>query len=768
MIRESKFYSCVATFRKEIIPCAFALGLVASAPQVSSAAAYQYAYSPQNGLLGLNDTIWKSANYGAGVTYGVIDTGVAAPWVGFQSRVNTTDAACTINGCSKTMATTDDNGHGSFVASEIAGDLRTYGMVGIAPAATILPVKVLDAKGSGYVYDVAEGITYAVDHGANVLNLSLTFVPTANIITAINYAASKNAIIVFAGGNSKQALLSNAKIYGFTDAAIQRLIFTGSTNLKKSVSTFSNTPGTGGLISTTNKFYSFSSLWMMADGEKIWGASNYHPNGAYNYMTQMSGTSMSAPQVAGAAGLLAARWPFLLANGNIQKILLSSAQDLGKKGVDTTYGSGFLRIDNAFNPVGALTVPVNGQNVSANNATLIPNGALGNASGISGALSKAVAYDDYSRDFSIHGSSSILDPATTSLASARVQGQTGANARTFTDNGDGTWFAASFSATEQNPNAVSVLSDRYAPSTGLIVDPAQPPQSEWSLALQQKEGAYLGLGHGANAALSFNDARWGGKTAFFNNEDSMAGNLLGLASDANFMAFGMDLNSRSRLAVGGMDSESTGFTSLTGEHPTAQGMAASYTMRTTEGWTFSLSSAFLKEDGMLLGSVGGGYLSLGETTTMSFGVGASVDLGDGYSFGMDTVAASTSGSKNSNSLVTGTSRIMSAGFSTVLNKENLTGVSDNLGLSFKKPLRVYAGSANINVPTGTDDDGNAVMSSSRVNLAPSGSETSFGLNYQRPLESGATVGFRLSYRDDADNISGNRDAAAMLSFSTSF
>jgi hypothetical protein len=438
--------------------------------------------------------------------------------------------------------------------------------------------------------------------------------------------------------------------------------------------------------------------------------------------------------------------------------------------VDGTYGSGFLRIDNAFNPIGTLTVPVSGKNTPANNAKLIPGGALGNAAGLSKALAKAVAYDDYSRDFSIHGSSSVLDPAATkdSLATAWVRGQTGANARTLTDHGDGAWFAASFSAAEQNPNAVSILSDRYAPGAGLIADPANPVQSEWSLALQQQEGTYLGLGHGANAALSFNDARWGGKTAFFNSEDSVAGTLLGLASNADFAAFGMNLNKSSRLAIGGTASEATGFTSLTGEHPATQGMAASYTMRTTEGWTFSLSSAFLKEDGMLLGSVGGGYLSLGETTTMSFGVGASVDLGDGYTFGMDTIAASTSGARNRNSLVTGTSRLISAGFSTVLNKENLTGAGDNIGFSFKKPLRVYAGSADINVPTGTDDKGNAVMSSSRVSLAPSGSETSFGLNYQRPLESGATVGFRLSYREDADNISGNRDAAAMLSFSTSF
>jgi hypothetical protein len=741
---------------RSLLVLAVALGCLLSFQQASLAATvYPYKYSPQNGLLGLNETIWQSANYGAGITFAVIDTGVAAPWIGFQNRVST--GICEISGCGSSY---DDNGHGTFVASEIVGDVRNFGLVGIAPAGTILPVKVLSAQGSGYVSDVARGITYAADNGANVMNLSMTFIPTADIVQAINYAASKNVMIVFAGGNSSANFLNNGKVSGFTDAAIQRMVFMGSTNLKQQLSYFSNRPGAGGFTSTTGKFYSFASRWMMADGESIWGASTYHTDAnGYSYITQMSGTSMSAPQAAGAVGLLEARWPFLVNTGTAANILLASAQDMGTKGVDKTYGLGFMRIDKAFQPVGSLTVPVSGRRTSSG-GSLVTGDAFGRTFALSSAFSDAVAYDDFSRDFSLGLSSAIKSASSggSSSATLHVQEQTGAAARGFSDLGEGAWAAASFSG-----GAVD-----HHPGAALLESPEKTPQSDWSMGFQQSDGRYFGVGHGSNAALSFNDARWGGKTAFFNNDNSMAGNLLGLTSSANFAAVGMDISRNSRLAFGGMTSEASDFSSLSGQHPTARGAAISYTLRPAEGWVFSLSNSFLKEDNMLLGSMGNGYLSLGQASTMSFGLGASVDLGNGYNFGVDTIAASTSGTHNRNSLIKSTSHLTSAGFSMVLNKENLTGAGDNLGFTVKKPLRVYSGSAHVDVPTGTDSFGNPIIEGRNANLSPSGNETDFGVDYRRPLAPGVTSDFSFMYRQDADQVKGARDGAAMFHLTASF
>jgi subtilisin family serine protease len=755
-----------SNFQKTALVSAVSLGILITLQQPVFAATYPYQYSPQNGLMGLNNDIWTSANYGAGITYGVIDTGVAAPWIGFQSRIDTVNAACTFAGCTQAMALADDNGHGTFVASEIIGDLRNFGLTGIAPSGRVLPVKVLNAQGSGYTNDVASGIVYAADHGANILNLSISFIPTPDIINAINYAASKNNIIVFAGGNSAKALLGNSRIAGFTDAAIKRMLFMGSTNLQQKISYFSNTPGTGGFVSTTNKFYSLASRWMMADGENIWGASTYHDATGYDYITQMSGTSMAAPQAAGAAGLLAARWPFLLSTGKVTDILLSSTQDLGARGIDTTYGDGYIRIDKAFNPIGTLTVPVNGKNVLATNAAIVPSTAVGGMSAVSSALSKAVGYDRYSRDFAIYLPAAILAPVkTASTASAKVSGQTGAKARSLTALEDGAWLASSLANIEP---AASDTDSGAEPSHHLIQDPTRPDPIEWSVGFQQKDGSYIGAGHDGNAALSFNDARWGNETAFFNNEDSMAGSLLGLTSTASFAAVGMDLNSHSRLAFGSIDSTNNNFTSLSGVNPNGQGVAVSYTTRPLKNWTFSASGSMLKEDNMLLGAIGGGYLGFGKSSTIATGVGASVDLGKGYHLGIDSIAASTSPSRSANSLVTGTSRLTSAGFSFVLNKTNLTGHNDDIGFSFRKPLRVYSGFATVDVPMGTDHNGTPIIQSSRVPLAPTGNESDLNLNYKRPLDNGAVMGFSLAYRHDADNVKGAKDAAVMVRYSSSF
>ena len=258
---------------------------------------------------------------------------------------------------------TDDNGHGTFVTSEIIGGVPGIGLVGVAPAANAIEVKVLNAAGSGSTTDIAQGIITAVNMGAQVLYLSLGPVGTSmqnaafyqGLASAVNYAASKNAIVVFAGGNSTQALNGGYYVSGFTDAALSHMFFMGSTNASKQLSSFSNIPGAGGFISTSGKFVPYDSMWMMADGENIWGASNYSSaQYGYDYITQMSGTSMAAPQGAGAAGLLASRWPFLLAQGTIPAILEITATDLGGKGADVVYGDGFLNVAQAMQPVGTL------------------------------------------------------------------------------------------------------------------------------------------------------------------------------------------------------------------------------------------------------------------------------------------------------------------------------------------------------------------------------------------------------------------------------
>ena len=98
----------------------------------------------------------------------------------------------------------DDHGHGTMVAGVIAARANNgLGGVGVCSRCSVMPVKVIAANGSGDVANVAEGIVWAVDHGARVLNLSFVFSgPDDGVAHAIEYARSRGAVVVAAAGNA--------------------------------------------------------------------------------------------------------------------------------------------------------------------------------------------------------------------------------------------------------------------------------------------------------------------------------------------------------------------------------------------------------------------------------------------------------------------------------------------------------------------------------------------------------------------------------------
>lgn len=755
-------------------------------PMAEAATTNPYTYSKQLTLMGLTTSLQASAFNGAGVVIGDIDTGIESQWIGFSSPDNTAllpgtsnvdfvnSAQCLGGSCPVSGAfPTDFHGHGTFTASEMVGGIQSFGLYSVAPAASLLAVQVLEANGSGTSNDIYNGIVYAVDHGAHVLNLSLGPSGSAaqqtafynSIAGAVNYAASKGAIIVFAGGNSAQNFAGGGTIKGWTDQAIAHTMLVGSTNASKVLSSFSNRPGSAGFISTTGKKVLYDTIWVMADGEKIWGASNYStPEYGYSYITQMSGTSMAAPQASGLAGLIAARWPYLIAQGTIPQIIQKSATDLGTKGIDVKYGRGFLNATKAFQPIGTTSVPTSSGTVTLASGSISTSRALGDMGGVSRALSHASLYDSFGRDFSTnlgagiatHSSRVPLSPSTIHVT------QGGSSSRSFIENPDGSWFA--FSGTPGAPQwGVDITQ-----TPGFTQDPTRPAQKEWSMAFQQKDGIYAGAGQGTGAAMAFNDARWGGRTAFFNNDTAMGGTLLGLTDNASYSSVGFNSGRTEHISLGVMSTAERDYTSASGQEASAYGAAAGYAIHPSDKWTFSWTTSYLDEKNMLLGSAGSGYLGLGQASTVSFGMGANVELGEGFDLGLDTIFATTNASGEQDSLISNPSRLYSAGFSIALNKQNLTGIGDTLGLSVRKPLRVYSGSADVTVPSGTDTSGNPVVQTVRAALTPSGNETDFGVDYIRPLTYKSSLSFSMSYRDDADNIAGETDGAVMMRYKLKF
>jgi serine protease len=148
---------------------------------------------------------------GRGVTVAVLDTGVAYANRG-RFRISPDFARSQfVKGydfVGRDPYPNDRNGHGTFVAGTIAEATNNVaGLTGLAYGAKIMPVRVLDTEGEGEASTIAEGVKFAVEHGAQVINLSLEFSPgvTASdipeLISALRYAHHRGVLVVAAAGN---------------------------------------------------------------------------------------------------------------------------------------------------------------------------------------------------------------------------------------------------------------------------------------------------------------------------------------------------------------------------------------------------------------------------------------------------------------------------------------------------------------------------------------------------------------------------------------
>lgn len=303
----------------------------------------------------------------------------------------------------------DNDGHGTAVSGVIAAEKTqltpespaNFGIQGIAFKSKILPIKVLDG-GSGSSGRIEEGIRYAADNGAKVINMSLGSSTSAGINTSsYNYALNLNSTIVVSAGNSGLACLPvSGSLEGQCNfpAALPWLsgnesmltqaggwIVVGSVDSNNIISSFSNKAG----VTKSN--------YLMAPGEAI--QSTYKDG--MGVMT--SGTSIAAPYVSGAMALMYEKYPFL--NGKqLSEIFFSTATDLGAAGVDDIYGNGLINVGKAFSPIGQLMIP--------NTTTVIPTTGRATSGGIVFSqafgsvdlkeLSTTIAIDNYGRDFKIN------------------------------------------------------------------------------------------------------------------------------------------------------------------------------------------------------------------------------------------------------------------------------------------------------------------------------------------------------------------------------
>ncbi|MGF7046117.1 subtilisin family serine protease [Paenibacillus sp. DS2015] len=263
---------------------------------------------------------WDISKGSEDVIIAVVDTGVEADHPDLQGVL-----APGYNVIDPASPPEDDVGHGTHVTGIIAASVNNNeGVAGISWFNKVMPVKALDNSGAGTTYSVSEGIIWAADHGAKVINMSLgNYADSEFLHDAVKYAYDRDIVLIAATGND------NTERPGYP-AAYPEVFSVSATDANMQRASFSNY---GDYVD------------VVAPGESI--ASTYMGK----QYASLSGTSMATPHVAALAGLIRSRNP-KLTNVEVMDLMRNSVVDLGTSGHDKYYGYGQIDIYKALQAAG--------------------------------------------------------------------------------------------------------------------------------------------------------------------------------------------------------------------------------------------------------------------------------------------------------------------------------------------------------------------------------------------------------------------------------
>ena len=264
---------------------------------------------------------WAAGYTGQGVTVAIVDTGIDLDhpdlvnnlWVnpgeipgngrdddgnGYVDDIHGWDFAGRDN------RPDDGQGHGTHVAGSVAADANGFGATGVAPDANLMAIRVLGNSGSGSSFDVAAGIRYAAQNGADIINLSLGGGYSSAIQSAIQYAGQLGSVVIAAAGNESASLPGYPARFS---ANYEHVVSVGAHSSSNRIASFSNDVGGSNAVQID------------APGASVYST---YVGGRY---ARLSGTSMAAPQVAGLAALILDANPNLTPS-QVRSLLVSGAE----------------------------------------------------------------------------------------------------------------------------------------------------------------------------------------------------------------------------------------------------------------------------------------------------------------------------------------------------------------------------------------------------------------------------------------------------------
>lgn len=703
-------------------------------------------------------TAWQQGYSGKGVAIGIVDTGIDADNPQFAGRISSASKDVAAN-----RVYDDADGHGTGVALVAAAARDNSGVMGMAYEATIIALRADSVGSCGsadecsfYDADIADGIDAAVAAGARVVNLSLGGgSPTGGLRDAVVRAGAAGVVVVVSAGNDGESTEAGIDpknpdpfAHGLYAAAPANVIIVGSVDANDTISGFSNRAG------------SDAQSFIVARGEDVCceykdGVIRTETVGGKQYVYTLFGTSFSAPQVAGAAALLAQAFPNLT-GAQIVELLLAGARDAGSAGVDTIYGRGVLDIAGSFAPRGATSLAGTSTAVALDNSTGVTSAAMGDAAA-RGSVS-TVMVDAYQRAYAVDLAPGIrqagIEPKLQSAVNARQEGlalAAGGVSLAFTvDPGTVRSVAPVPLRLEvENFDRASLLAARI---TARIA-----PGTDFAFALKEGAGG-LEAGLSGQSRPAFLIAREGANDLGFAARRDGA-----VAVRHGFGEFGVSASAESGKVwtdplslQAGLRAETGDFARFGGSFDWAR-----------KAFALSAGASLLDEDETMLGArlapgfAGGGAQSLFLDASAMIGPVRGWSVSADYRRGFTTPDAS--------GIVAQGSHFQTSAWSIDVQRRGLLAANDGLGLRVSQPLRVESGGLTLGVPVGYDyATASATFGTRSLSLAPSGREMTAELRWFGPL-AGGNMTASLFYRTDPGHIAAMReDKGAALRWSAKF
>jgi hypothetical protein len=678
---------------------------------------------------------WNAGRTGAGVTIAVVDTGVDVTSPEFAGRIS--PLSKDILNAGRPLTGTDD--HGTHVAMVAAAARDNSGILGMAYGATVMALRTdsigscsntgpTDSTGDCSFSDtnLAAAVTYASSNGARVINISLGGQgASSELQNAVRDAVARGSLIVLAAGNDGQAQPESFAAL-LDQAGNGGVLIVGSVDADGDMSSFSNRAGSQG------------THFLAARGSRICCAYEngqlYTDNQGFVYL--LSGTSFSAPQVSGAAALLAQAFPNLTGR-QIADILLQSAFDVGAPGTDVVFGRGILDLARAFQPIGTTALAGSGAVLPLGDDTGTASPAMGDA--LANASLQAVVLDRYDRAFgtdlgvTLHGAQAAnrLTPA----VGARQQYVAFGSAQTslaFTiDASNGPVHATALRLGLEEADSARVLAARIA--TRLA------PGLQFGFAYAEGADGLVAQLQGQDRPAFMIAPEAGGDNGMFRRSDAS------FALRRQFGGWGLTMSAERGETVSGASVRRAA--EMRGrrfeEDVAAYGVALDRRLGPVE---LTLGLSRMDEQHTLLGGRFHEAFGLSGARTLF----ADANLGWSFAPGWRLGGAVRQGwtSANEAGLVASGSDLVSRAWSLDLERRGVFTDGDGLAVRLAQPLRVERGRLNLLLPVGYSYE--TLLADYGVRslaLAPQGRELLAELAWHGPLLSGNAAA-SLFYRRD--------------------